>query len=351
MKICMVAGHGCIRVHKMAIPLMEKGHEVHLVAMKVPMFWEQYKTFTLCADVEQMLQALKLYEPAVDLFHCHNEPSWFVSALKEITKKPVILDVHDSYLARSTPEEATAALDTGRLHVRVHTEERNNFQMADALVFPGDDFRALVCGEFRLNQPALTLPSYVPSRFYEYATRDWHGGLVYEGKVSLPDEMKNKNGVGFSYCDYTDMAERTASMGMDLHLYATRGDEPFKKHYAKALIHRGLPYEELIGSVSRHDWGLVGNVGKHREWEVAMPNKLFDYMAAGVPTVAINASYCSKFLEATQTGITVSGPEELGERWKEHRAARTNVFKERRAWAMDAHIHKLEKFYGECRAA
>lgn len=355
MNICMVAGHGCIRVHKMAIPLMEKGHTVHLIAMKVPMFWESYKTFTLCADVEQMLQALKLYAKSsdIDLFHCHNEPSWFVAALKEITDKPVILDVHDSYLARSTPEEALAARGRGELHLREHTEERNNFQMADALVFPGDDFRALVCDEFKLDQPQLTLPSYVPSRFYEYATRDWHGGLVYEGKVSLPDENKKRASMGFDYCDYTELADRTNDMGMDLHFYATRHDEPFKKHYErdKVYLHVGLPYEELIGSLSRHDWGLVGNTAPHREWEVAMPNKLFDYMAAGVPTVAMNASYCSKFLEATQIGISVSGPEELGERWKEHRRARANVFKERRAWAMDAHIHKLEKFYGDVSAA
>jgi glycosyltransferase involved in cell wall biosynthesis len=352
MNICMVAGHGCIRVHKMAIPLMERGHQVHLVAMKIPAFWELYKSFTLCADVEQMIQTLKLYAAYdIDLFHCHNEPSWFVSVLKEMTKKPVIMDVHDSYLARSTPGEAMQALNDGQMHIRVHTEERNNFQLADALVFPGSDFKNVVCGEFKLDQPSLVLPSYVPSRFYEYATRDWHGGLVYEGKVSLPEESKKRNGVGFSYCDYSAMADATHELGMDFHLYATRSDEPFKKHYAKALIHRGLAYEELIGSVSRHDWGLVGNIGNHREWEVAMPNKLFDYMAAGVPAVSMNAAYCSKFLDETKTGITVGSPEELAERWSEHREARKNVFKFRRDWAMDNHIYKLEAFYKEVHGA
>src|SRR3990167_288846 len=135
MKVVMVAGHCCIRVHKMAIPLIEKGHEVHLVGMKVSSFWEQYKTFALCSDVEQMLEALKLHVKSndVDVFHCHNEPSWFVTALKEITDKPVILDVHDSYLARSTPEQATKELDNGENHIRVIVEERNNFQLADAL--------------------------------------------------------------------------------------------------------------------------------------------------------------------------------------------------------------------------
>jgi hypothetical protein len=347
MNIVMVAGHCCIRVQKMAIPLIEKGHNVHLVGMKVPSFWEMYKTFTLCADVEQMLEALKLYATSaeVDVFHCHNEPSWFVSALKEITDKPVILDVHDSYLARSTPEEATDALNKGDKHVRILVEERNNCQLADALIFPGDDFRQVVTSEFKLDQPCLTLPSYVPRRFYQYESSDWHGGLVYEGKVNLPEETKGVSH-GFNYCDYTDVATRSASIGMDFHLYAGRKDDKFRKHYGeKAFIHRPLDFQELLGRIGRHDWGLVGNTTKTREWQVAMPNKLFEYIATGVPVVSMNADHCSRFLEETGMGISASGPEELGERWKEHRDCRKRVFKERQKWSMNAHIHELEDFY------
>lgn len=330
----------------MAIPLIEKGHNVHLVGMKVSSFWEQYKTFTLCADVEQMLEALKLHARGdVDVFHCHNEPSWFVTALKEITDKPVILDVHDSYLARSTPEQATEALDSGDHHIRVMVEERNNFQLADGLVFPGDNFRQLVCGEFGLQQPTLTMPSYVPSRFYQYGARDWHGGLVYEGKVNIPEETKGTS-KGFEYCDYTDIATRSSEIGMDFHLYAGRTDDAFRKHYGeKALVHKPLSYPDLMPAVARHDWGLVGNTKKTSEWEVAMPNKLFEYAAAGVPVVAMNADASSSFLEETGMGITVSGPEELAERWSEHRELRGKVIKQRKNWSMNAHISKLENFY------
>ena len=55
--------------------------------------------------------------------------------------------------------------------------------------------------------------------------------------------------------------------------------------------------------------------------------------------------------EQTGVGITASGPEELAGRWKEHRDARKRLFKERQAWSMNAHIHELEKFYGEVCAA
>src|SRR4051812_34865532 len=114
----MVSGHGCIRVHKMALPLINRGHDVHLIAGKVPSFWQNYKTFSLCADIDQYQEAIKLHKDA-DVFHCHNEPSWFVTAVKEVCDKPVLLDVHDSYLARHTPEEATAKLNENEPMVRV----------------------------------------------------------------------------------------------------------------------------------------------------------------------------------------------------------------------------------------
>lgn len=344
MYVVMVAGHACIRVQKMAIPLIQKGHEVHLIAGKVPSFWPNYKSFSLCSDIDQYLAAIKLH-PNADVFHCHNEPSWFVTAVKEVfPNKPAIMDVHDSYLTRYTPDEVDEKMEKGEKAVRILTEERNNFQLADALDFPGESFADLVCGEFGLKQPRLVLPSYVPLCFYQYTTRDWHGGLVYEGKVNLPEETKGMH-FGFEYCDYTDLMKRCKAMEMDFHLYSGRDDAKFKEHFMEAFIHKPLAYEELLKSIGRHDWGLVGNTIKTKQWEVAVPNKMFEYISAGVPVVAMNAGVCSDFLLETGMGISVSGPEELGERWAEHRICRNQVIKKRREWAMDAHIHKLEDFY------
>jgi hypothetical protein len=343
LKIVMVSGHGCIRVHKMALPLIYKGHDVHLIAGKVPSFWPNYKTFSLCSDIDQYQEAIKLHKDA-DIFHCHNEPSWFVTAVKEISDKPVIMDVHDSYLARSTPEEATEKLNNGEPSVRVLVEERTNFQLADALNFPGESFADIVRSEFKLEQPHLVLPSYVPSMFYQYNMRDWHGGLVYEGKMNLPSETK-KNHLGFEYCDYTDLANKCKEIGMDFHVYSGRNDEKFKEHFKDCFVHKPLDYDELLKSVARHDWGLVGNTIKTREWELAAPNKLFEYLACGVPVVAMNAPWCENFLKETGMGISVSGPEELAEKWSLQRECRTQVMKHRKDWAMENHIHKLEDFY------
>ncbi len=350
MKIVMISGHGCIRMLKQAIVLIEKGHEVHLICNKLPSFREQFKTFHLCNDVEQLLEALRTFVLAgdVDIFHAHNEPSWYVTALKEMTDKPVILDVHDSYLARSTPEEVDKQREKGTWALRVMTEERTNFQLADALVFPGEHFRQLITAEFKLDQPALTLPSYVPRRFYQYQTMQWLGGLVYEGKVNMPEES-NGMAMGFNYCDYTQLSAEANRVGIDFHIYAGRDKKEFTQHYNKdhTYTHQPLVYEELMNKISAHDWGLVGNVNPTREWEVAMPNKLFEYMAACVPVVSINSASCSEFIEREGIGITVSSMDELASRWAEHRDCRARLIKVRQKWSMNAQICHLENFYSE----
>ena len=326
--------------------LLAKGHRVHFISMAMCMFHEQYKSFSLAIDVEQMLESISIYaRGGVDLFHVHNEPSWFVTAVKEQTDAPVILDVHDSFLARSTPEEATESLEEQVPHLRVTTEERNNFQLADALVFPGDHFRQIVTEEFNLKQPAITIPSAVPERLYQYKTLDWHGGLVYEGKVNTPEELTGARRF-FKYCTYADLANQANELGMDFHLYSgRRGEEYIKAYSGIAFVHDHHQYPDLLKAISRHDWGLVGNVYETPEWDVAMPNKLFEYMAAGVPIVAMNAKASADFVTKHKIGISVGSLKELGERWSEHVECRKNLLKHRKGFSMDSYISELEVFY------
>lgn len=344
MRIGKLAAHCCIRVQKMALPLIERGHEVHCVANKVPSFYENYTTFSLFADLGQLRSMIKLLAPRVDLFHCHNEPSWFVTLVKETTDKPVVLDVHDSFLARSTDEEAQAKQAAGEDHIRITTEERNNFQLADALVFVGGSFREVVASEFDLTQPSIVLPSYVPRFLYRYNTGPWWGGLCYEGKVVMPDAAQH----GFHYCDYLDFAKETRRLGLDFHIYGGPTKKEFRELYGEiAFIHPPLEYNKLLQKVSRHDWGLVGNLTPSPEWDVALPNKLWEYLACGLPVVAMHASECAEFVQREGVGIVVSEPEELVWRWAEHRQCRANVLKKRGQWAMDEHIPRLEALYEE----
>ena len=349
MKIVMVSNHSCIRVHKIAIPLFDRGYDVHLIAKKPSTFAPQYKTFTHFYHVDQCLDSIRLHARDADIFHCHNEPSWFVCAVKELTDKPVILDVHDTYLTRSTAEEAREALDDGKPHVYVTNEERNSMQIADAINFVSEPVREVCEREFKLEVPSNVLPSYVPASLYRYEFQVWFGGLVYEGRATLPEQYENlKGGTGSHYCDYRDIAKEAKELGIDFHLYSGKEDKRFLEVYGDLChVHPGFAYSDLLNHISRHDWGLVGNTVKNTQWNAAMPNKLFDYMAAGVPSVVIGASESAKLVEEYGFGIVVKNLKELAERWGEHRQCREKLFKCRQELSMDHHIHNLENLYRE----
>jgi hypothetical protein len=349
MNIVFLANHCCIRVQKMALPLMEKGHHVHLISRKLPHYHSNFTTVTLCDHAGQYMEAIKLLAPIADLFHCHNEPSYYVTMVKEICDKPVILDVHDSFAARSTAEEATERLENGHNHIRITTEERNNFQLADGLVFPAWSFAEVVRKEFGLTQPHLVLPSMLPRNWHIYDCAEWLGGLVYEGRVDLKAEIaKHPVSSGFKYTDYEGLAQKAQEIGLDFHLYAGRDDKPYLNTYEKiSFTHAPQEYPKLLKCISRHDWGLVGNLEFTPEWDVALPNKLFEYVAACVPVVAINAKESAEFIGKHGIGITVNSLEGLCERWGEHRQIRQNLIKMRPKLTMCAHIHELEEFYDQ----
>jgi len=347
MKIAMVTNHSCIRVHKIALPLIERGHEVHLMAKKTSNWDSHYKTFSHYQHIEQFLESARVYEPYIDLWHVHNEPSWYVYAIKEISNKPVVLDVHDTFLTRTTPEEWEKAMSEGKPHVRVTAEERASFQMADALNFVSNSLADAARSEFKLEQPFSILPSYVPRMWYKYHFKEWMGDLVYEGRVTIPAEHEGlKNGTGANYCDYTDLAKKAQAIGINLHLYPGRGDQAMKDIYEPlAMVHPGYPYNTLLDQISRHDWGVVGNTVNSPQWHVALPNKMFDYMAAGVPSVCFNATEAAKMALEHGYGIVVESMEQLAQEWARHRECREKLIKCRQDFAMDSHIHIVEDLY------
>jgi len=347
LRIVKVAAHSCVRVHKMALALMQSPfkHHVSLLSQKGTNFEDSYDIFAITHSIHQLRELIKVLAPVTDVFHAHNEPSYFVTAIKEICDKPVILDVHDSWLARITPEQWENKKEKGEKAIRITSEERNNFQLADGLVFPSEPFANIVRDEFRLEQPHIILPPYVPHNLYNYQSFDYYGGLVYEGRVDLKSSLKEKYKTGFEYTDYEELAKNCKELDIDFHIYAS-GKKDFVKVYEPiAIIHEPVVYPKLMNTLSMHDWGLVGNLTHTPEWEVSMPNKLFEYIAAGVPIVSINAKACSELIAEYGIGITVSSMEELRGRWREHRECRKRLLKVRGEFTMERHIHKLDELY------
>jgi glycosyltransferase involved in cell wall biosynthesis len=349
MRIVKIAAHSCVRLHKMALALMQAPykHHISLMSQRETNFQDSYDIFAINNSIHQLRECIKVLDPLTDIYHCHNEPSFFVTIVKELTDKPVVLDVHDSWLARVTPEQWEERKEAGKKAIRITTEERNNFQLADALVFPSKPFADNIINEFALDQPYIVLPPYVPHNLFNYTSCEYYGGLVYEGRVDLKNSLTEKFEAGFEYTDYEELAKKCFELDLEFHIYASGKDDYWETYKEIAIPHKPVKYMKLMDSLALHDWGLVGNIHYTPEWEVAMPNKLFEYIAAGVPIVSINAKHCSEFIEEHGIGITVNSMEELRDRWREHRDCRKRLLRVRGQFTMEKNIHVLDDLYNK----
>ena len=60
-------------------------------------------------------------------------------------------------------------------------------------------------------------------------------------------------------------------------------------------------HREALQIVADSDVGLMPH-RKNESWDTTIPNKLFDYMAAGLPVVSSNAAPCERILRETKAG-------------------------------------------------
>lgn len=342
MKIVFVSNHACMRMNKIGMVLIERGYDIHLITHKITQYTEIYSTISVYQDSRQLNNAIVAHKDA-ELFHVHNEPSWYVTAIKQVFDKPVIIDVHDSILLRRTAREVEKAKDPDIF--RISADERNNFQLADGLVYVCKPMQRIVNKEFTISKPNIVLPSGVPRSMYRNDFFKWEQGLVYEGRIDLPEEL-SKEWSFFNYCNYIEFAEGCREHNIPLHIYTPRKNENIRRVYGGlAKIYPPFGYRELIHQIGRHDWGFVGNCFKTPEWKNGLSNKLFDYMAACLPVICWNADTNWNFIKKYGIGIKVNSFKEIVDRWKEHRECRKNMVRHRTKFILENYIERLEKLY------
>lgn len=77
-----------------------------------------------------------------------------------------------------------------------------------------------------------------------------------------------------------------------------------------------IPFEELKTFTRRASLGLSLEKGGNLNYELALPNKLFDYLACGIPVLVSALPEMKKVLDSFEVGLTISShdPEEIADK-------------------------------------
>lgn len=380
MKIVMVADHCCIRVFKEAYELLHgRGHDMYLVSHKEGTGWNLYNLALFFwyegafpktdNDKTMFRRAIKHMAETIkpDIFHIHNEPDWIatetIRVLKDI-KSPakVVWDIHD-------PESA-------RLNA-VPTEELELMRNVDGIVYVSHEEREWMewAHPVAAAKPNCTIFSCFPSRvlaepYMKLADYRIPNSIVFQGGISEPNIMKRhkmreetQSGRAVQYYNMRDLAnivEAFCKEGYNFHLYGANTDPgkilPEADMYRQfgAIAEPSANPFTIIPELSKYEFGFVGFPMKAELFEMAMPNKLFDYLCAGTIPVVINCKAAGEFVRKHNIGIWFDGDE-----WSvpgtlkqlltgvDTKTLRENIKKILPMFLMDAQVHKLENLYEE----
>lgn len=336
--VCHVSTHACIRAHKIGWTWALAGYETHLSSSYIAPThssslydtvhnWMDHNEHGI--DGTQLAATTRLLSTVVDLFHVHNEPNWIFKVVKENTDKPVIWDIHD-----------WTSLGSHRLPFEIEMEGWA-LTHADGFCVPSQGYyrriRALT------DKPTALVYSKVPKELYPPDRTHTHPGLVYEGGTKGKSDLE----YNYPYRNWSAFAQEVVKHSQEQMYFYTSNDGEDFAHYENPNIHMERPvlYNELLFRLGTHTAGLVGSPYPLRDFEDSMPNKLFEYVSAGIPVIIVNAPEAQRFAEFHGLGIGVQDPTEVKDALTRLKGYR--IDRERWKFAMQGELPTLENLYGE----
>lgn len=256
------------------------------------------------------------FEPM--LIHSHNAPNTLtLSAITVAEETPIIHDVHEVLSIHNSGFEAD---DDADILSKYCEEERRANEKSDGRIYPTDGIRAYIQHHYDVDaENDLVFPNYVsesvmPQHFREKrSTRDGDVHIVYIGCITSV--------VDGSHYDLRKIFKAIASHGMHIHIYPTSNLITLSNETYGRLaesnqyihLHSHLDHQTLLKEITQYDFGWTGFNGSEnkRHLDIALPNKVMEYVASGLPVLAFPHRTIQQFIETHGVGLVFSDIDEL----------------------------------------
>lgn len=299
--------------HKQCKSLKKAGYEVTLLAPKpdkmikddginlIPI--EKPKN-----ELKRFLHAFKVFklakETKADLYHFHDPELIPVGVLLRIfTRKPVIFDVHEHY--------PNAIMSKKYLKPWLKKPIRLAYEIIEKLSLP------ILSGViYTTEEIGKRYKSYTSCKIENYPLTDMfpplqkvkgdHHTLLYLGGIT------RIRGIEELIAGFAKVAiERPEAKllfvgGFESDSFEREIKQKVKKHHLEEKVQfKGkVPYEQIEGYLSTASIGIIPYLPVPNHL-VCLPNKLFEYMAAGVAVISSDFPHYRKVVETSSSGLLI----------------------------------------------
>lgn len=280
-----------------------------------------------------------------DLIHSHNAPDFLtVAAINATEGLPIIHDNHDVISLRRTEYYKGADVE------KMLQDEKVANEQSDARIHVTEGVKDFIQRKYGVgSKKDLTYQSYVPGSMIpalkeRLSQRDNQIHIAYEGTVD--------SNIEGSHYDLGGIFRDIASHEMHIHIYVSRENEFYEKlakgnefiHY-----HGHLNTTDLFQELTQYDFGWAGfNAAKNAEHlNVALPNKVMEYVACGLPVLSFPHETQKRFIENHGIGLVLNNLDGLTEQIENGKLdeIRETVLRKRHEFTVESNIDKVVDFY------
>lgn len=329
----------CIRNYKMATALRKRGHRVTLAYTRARLS-QMYAGLSddVYTDLIHINNFRNLWDISkdFDIVHCHNEPDILtVAALGGAA--PVVHDTHDLISLRANGDENLSFFEGVANRGAAGRVYTTPYQLKEAQKLYGE-----------ATGPSAVLYNYaveddLPRQFKpKLSQNDGQIHLVYEGGVGTQGHR-----------NYFDLFFALARLGIHLHIYPTVYDPNIAKVFSQnnyLYYHHPLSPKQIMEEMTQYDAGIIPfntQQGNKRFLDSTIANKLFEYLAAGLPVIASPLQSYIDYFDEVPAGKVFHNPQQALEalRYLVEQAKTTDF----RAFARtyEGEIWRVEQLYSE----
>ena len=310
------------------------------------------------ADLKGSIRAL-VKEHRPQIIHSHNAPDLLtVSAIEAVDDVPIVHDVHE---VLSLQETGYYACDDETTISEVYPQlERAAVEGSDSRVYATEGMKDYIGRRYGIDAgDGLVFNNYIsesmiPQRLKRKLSKgDGQVHIVYTGTLTSLIEG--------SHYDLREIFRDIARHEMHIHIYVSgiNKDGAYERlaEDSAFIHHHGhLGRRALLREITQYDYGWAGFNSKRnkRAVDVILPNKIIEYVAAGLPILAFPHKTIKNFIERNSVGITFETYGELARRLKEggredssyeEKRMRRSTLKLRRKLTIEKNIGILIELY------